>query len=278
MGEMEKARGLAIIAGSGMAALADRLASRLADRQTVRFDEIDGVGACTVEGHRGEVWLGRLHDGSSRGRLGRRLALVLGRRHAHEGGELGMAALMRWLAARGVSDVVSVSAAGSLCRTLRPGELVVIRGLIDLQNRDSLQPGPRRPRVADGFRGEGPALERGGGGRRAAVSARLTLELEAAARRVGVGLQRGVLACGAGPAYETRAEVGALQAAGADVATMSAAPEAQYASELGMEIAMVVAVTNWCTGIGSESPDHHRVLEEAGRTCGALAALLLQFT
>ena len=147
--EANETSGLAIITGSGMGDLGRRLGSRLTDVETVSFGDIDGVGACTVDGHRGEVRIGRL--GGVGGRL---VALVLGRRHAYEGGTLGMAPLMRWLAGRGLSSVVAVSAAGSLSGTLHPGELVVIKEIIDLQNRNLLQPAFRRlPARA----GEGPS-------------------------------------------------------------------------------------------------------------------------
>ena len=259
--------GLAIIAGSGMGELGYHLVTRLTDVETISFGDIDGVGACTVDGHPGEVRIGR------RGGIGgRRIALVLGRRHAYEGGSLGMAPLMEWLAGRGLSNVVAVSAAGSLSGHLHPGELVVIKEIIDLQNRGLLQPAFRRLPARAGGRTQ-PAR---GGGRTACISARLSGALEVAARRAGVALQRGVLACGAGPAYETPAEVRALQTAGADVATMSAAPEVQYAAELGMEIAIVAAITNRCTGIGSEPPDHVRVLEIAGTMCRVLEDMLSQ--
>jgi purine-nucleoside phosphorylase len=257
--------GLAIVVGSGMGGIGDRFVSRLTDVEVVSFPDIDGVGACTVDGHKGEIRLGRL--GGVDGRL---VALVLGRRHTYEGGTLGMAPLMDWLAGRGLSNVVAVSAAGSLSSSFHPGELVVIKEIIDMQNRDLLQPAFRR--LAD--RAGGRTQPERGGGRMACVSALMNGALEAAARRAGVALQRGVLACGVGPAYETPAEVRMLQEAGAHVATMSAAPEVQYAAELGMKIAIVAAITNRCTGIGSEPPDHARVLETAEGMCGALEKML----
>jgi purine-nucleoside phosphorylase len=98
--------------------------------------------------------------------------------------------------------------------------------------------------------------------------------LETAAERAGLALRRGTLACGAGPAYESPAEIRALQEIGADVATMSAAPETRYACELGMEIAVVAAITNPGTGIGAEPPDHGRVVQTAESMCGPLGDIL----
>jgi purine nucleoside phosphorylase len=62
---------------------------------------------------------------------------------------------------------------------------------------------------------------------------------------------------------------------GADVVTMSAAPEILYACELGMEIAVIAAVTNPGTGIGLEPTDHRRVLQTADSMCGPLGDILI---
>jgi purine nucleoside phosphorylase len=268
--------GMAIIAGSGMGCLGPSLSARLSGLETIPFDHIDGLGSCTVDGHNGEVITGRF-DGGQRGHeAGRRVAVVLGRRHAYEGGTLGMALLMRWLAGHGLSCVVAVSAAGSVNAAIHPGELVIVKEIIDMQNREHLQPAFRTARTGEGQRTGEPVRERGGVGATAAVSQRLTGALESAARGAGVVLHRGSLACAPGPAYETTSEVSALQLMGVDVATMSAGPEIQYAAELGMEIAIVAAVTNRCTGVGQERPDHVRVLEVAGEMCDGLARVIMQ--
>jgi purine nucleoside phosphorylase len=180
---------------------------------------------------------------------------------------------MQWLARRGFTSVVAISAAGSVRGQLHPGELVVVKDYIDFQNRDLLQPALRN---FNGETGIGTERGRARGARASGISPALSDELESAARRAGVALQRGVLACGAGPAYETPAEVRALQLGGADVATMSAAPEVQFAAGLGMEIAIVAAITNRCTGIGVEPPDHLRVLEVAKSMCGSLEKVIWQ--
>lgn len=294
------ASGMAIVAGSGFGGLGEILAGRIRFGDTVAFENIDGVGACTVAGHRGEVRLGVIPAapaapaGKQNGEIdGRPLALVLGRRHVYEGGPMGMAPLMRWLARRGVGEVVAVSAAGSVRGAYLPGELVVITDIIDLQNREHRR--WRRPARAAagpalfGFRPPnrvppetaeltGPSaavVERAAWEARPGLSGRLIGRLETAANRSGVALRRGTLACGAGPAYESRAEIRALQEIGADVATMSAAPETQYACELGMEIAVVAAITNPGTGIGTEPPDHGRVIETAESMCGPLGDVLV---
>ncbi len=244
--------GFAIIAGSGMNALGDRLCASFALDDCFGFEQLEGMGDCTVEGHRGEVMMGRL-AGSDR-----KLAVVMGRRHLYEGGESTMAPLVGWLASSGFRDLVTLSAAGSVHNGISPGELVVINAVIDLQNRPRFYP-----------RGSGPV--------RFFPSGPLTLALEQAASRSGRTLIRGNLACSPGPTYESPAEIYALQTMGADVATMSAAPEAWFALSSGMQVAIIAAVTNHGTGIGHETPDHGRVLDAAETMCEPLGDILVEF-
>lgn len=235
---------LAVVAGSGMSGVADAFEAE----STVPFAAIKGVGACTVAGHPGEVrWCraGAAH-----------LALVLGRRHVYEGEPEGMLRLFEWLRGEGVSDIVVASAAGSLRREVRAGEFVVVWDVLDFQNRT---PSARTP------------LER-----RTVVDPGLTRTLERACLAAGVRATRGVLACHAGPAYETPAEVTLSQRTGATLVTMSAAPEIAYAGALGMRVAALAAITNAATGIEHAAPEHEEVIEAAGRASAGLARLISQ--
>ncbi|HEX5132281.1 MAG TPA: purine-nucleoside phosphorylase [Candidatus Krumholzibacteria bacterium] len=233
------ARHLAVIAGSGMGALA-----ALVDAgRVVPFADIDGVGACGVDGHAGEVRTGTIGS--------RPCTLVLGRRHGYEGEFGAVERLVAWLADNGTTDLLVASAAGGLRAHLEPGDLVVFHDLLDRQDRP---PGPDRLGLDPG----------------------LTREVEAAARRAGVLAHRGTAVCGIGPAYETRAEVAALQLAGGDVATMSGAPEIAAARAVGLRVAAVALVTNPCTGIAAAVPSHADVLRVGRESSGRLAALVSQ--
>jgi purine-nucleoside phosphorylase len=89
-----------------------------------------------------------------------------------------------------------------------------------------------------------------------------------------VALRRGVAACLDGPTYETPAEVSFLQGAGADLATMSAAPEIAAAAENGLRVACIGAITNPGTGIGCAAPGHDEVLTTASAMAPALGRIL----
>ncbi len=236
---------LAVVAGSGMGALADEVA---VDRR-VPFSDIDGVGACTVAGHAGEVREGTLD--------GRPCVWVLGRRHGYEGQAAAMLKLVDWLASRGVTHLLVTSAAGALRPSLLPGEVVIARDVIDRQNR-RLAPRPDPPDT------------------RLALDPGLVAALERAATRAGVAWHRGTLVCGSGPAYETAAEVRYLQESAGDVATMSAAPEMMAANRIGLPVAVAALVTNPGTGIAPAALSHSEVLDVGRKSVGQVGAVVRQ--
>jgi inosine/guanosine/xanthosine phosphorylase family protein len=238
---------LAVVAGSGMGALADQAT---VDRR-VPFADIDGVGACTVAGHAGEVREGTLD--------GRSCVWVLGRRHGYERQSAAMLRLVDWLAARGVTHLLVTAAAGALRQSLLPGEIVVARDVIDRQNRRwSQAPRADRPEA------------------RLALDPGLVAALECAATRAGVAWHRGTLVCGSGPAYETAAEVRYLQESAGDVATMSAAPEVIAANRIGLPVAIAALVTNPGTGIAPSVLSHTEVLDVGQRSVGQVGAIVRQ--
>jgi purine-nucleoside phosphorylase len=257
---------IAVIAGSGLEGIGDSFQVN----DTTVFDEIDGLGACTVTGHAGKVLV--CESGA------REFFLVLGRRHVYEGGRYGMGWLIQWLARRGAGGLVVVSAAGGLRKSYPPGELVSVDGIIDLQNFPLLQretwPVPRPQK--DTGRVELAAAERGLGCPHAAPSPGLTAAVREAAVLAGVPLGRGTLACCAGPAYETPAEVVYLKRVGADLATMSSAPEVLFACRTGLEVAVIGAVTNYATRIGTAPVEHAGVLEKAGAMCEPLSRIIAE--
>jgi len=243
---------LAVIAGSGMASVADAVACE----RVVRFDEIDGVGACTVYGHSGEVREGTLE--------GMPCLMVVGRRHVYERETTAMTRLIAWLFARGATHLLVTSAAGGLRHTLEPGELLVAHDLIDRQNRGLLGGGRSTGNARNPLR----------------LDPSLRTAVERAATRAAVPWHRGILVCGSGPAYETSAEVRALQEADGSVATMSAAPEVAAANALGLPVAVAALITNPGTGISATALSHDEVLqvgrEAAGRVAGLVRQLIVE--
>lgn len=247
--------GFAVILGSGLSGAADSF--RCDER--LPFADIPGVGAPGVPGHPGEIR--RCRCG------GRRLLLVCGRRHHYEGAGAAARVLVDTLAARGAARLLVTSAAGSLDPALRPGELVLLDGLIDLQFRP---PAAAPKGLVGGPRGRAAPSS-------LALCPVLGREIAAAGRSAGVTLRRAVAASTAGPLYETPAEVEALQRAGAELATMSAAPEVEAGNHRGLKVAVLALVTNWAVTISRSPLGHGEVLQTGDRAVRELARLLARF-
>lgn len=265
-------RKIAVVAGSGLGGIGEFFRTE----STVLFKDIKGVGKCTVGGHRGEVHFCRVGLQDGRGTKAKEFVLVLGRRHVYEGGSYGMGYLISWLAGAGVTDLVVISAAGGLKKVFPPGQLVSVCDIIDLQNFQRLQrtaaPGFNKPEDP----GHQVARERGMPDNRHGLSRRLTAAVESAAKEAGRPLKRGTLACCSGPSYETPSEVRFLLELGADLATMSSAPEVVFGGLAGMEVAVIGAVTNPGTGVGLERLDHSGIIDTASGMTGDLSRVIMQ--
>jgi inosine/guanosine/xanthosine phosphorylase family protein len=243
---------LAIVAGSGLSGLA----SILQVEETISFEQIPGVGAATVAGHSGQVLQGRVD--------GRECQLVLGRRHFYEGDDRPIGRLIDFVKEHGATSLLVTSAVGALHRDLRVGEIVVVRDIIDLQNRETRA-------VHDEQRAHSRQA------RGMTIDARLVRLFEESATAARVPWQRGTSVCTSGPLYESMADVEFLQFAGATVATMSGAPEVTHANQIGLPAMSVAVVTNPCTGIDASVPSHSEVLEASAGAAIGLGRVIRQF-
>lgn len=240
----------AIVLGSGLGALADRLQ----DATRVPYAEIPGFHAPQVVGHRGELIRGTLG--------GREVLLLAGRFHMYEGHTAAAAAFpVRVVHALGARVLFVSNAAGGVRRTLKPGDLMLIRDHLNLMFRNpligALEPGDIRfPDMS------------------APWSPRLAALLDAAAHDAGLTLPHGVYAGLLGPSYETPAEVRMLERLGADAVGMSTVPEVIVAAALRMEAAGISCITNHAAGITAAPLDHREVVEVGARAADAFSALV----
>ena len=243
----------AIILGSGLGALADRVR----DAKRVPYAEIPGFHAPKVEGHRGEMISGTLG--------GREVLLLAGRFHMYEGHSARVAAFpVRVVHALGVRTLFVSNAAGGIRRTFKPGDLMVIADHINLMFRSPLEGAAEQGEIRF------PDMS-------APYAPRLQAMLDEAAKEQGLALQRGVYVGLLGPTYETLAEVRMLDRLGADAVGMSTVPEVIVARALGMEVAGVSLITNPAAGISNAPLDHAEVVEVGARASAAFCGLVERF-
>jgi purine-nucleoside phosphorylase len=250
-GEFADLPGIAVVLGSGLGGLADRLGRSA----VVPYAEIPHFPRPTVPGHPGNFLTGDL--GSTR------IVALQGRFHYYEGHDLEAVTFpIRVLRALGVRTLILTAATGGIDPGLRPGDLVVLADHLNLLGANPLR-GPNDDRLGTRFpdmtRVYSPDLRR--------------LAIEEAAR-LGVGLREGVYACLPGPSYETPAEIRMLRGLGADLVGMSTVPEAIVARHAGIDVLAFALVTNAAAGI-TGAPIAHEEVIEAGRAAGETLGRLI---
>ena len=228
-----------IVLGSGLGDLTDHLT----DATRLSYHDIPGFPIPTVEGHRGELVLGR---------LGARAVLAqAGRFHMYEGHDAATSSLcVRTAADCGIGTVLLTNASGGIRRTFRPGTLMLIADHINLQFQSPLVGAVRtgEERFPDMSSPWDPALR--------------ALARDVAERN-GIRLEEGVYAGLLGPSYETPAEVRMLERLGADAVGMSTVAEVIAARALGLRCMGISTVTNLASGIGNSALSHAEVMETA---------------
>ena len=227
----------AIVLGSGLGGLAHRIAGAV----RVPYADIPGFAPPSVQGHEGALVHGTLG--------GREVLALAGRFHVYEGHTAAESAFpVRVMRALGARVLLLSNAAGGVRRTLRPGQLMLVRDHINLMFGNPLigavQPGDERfPDMSAPY---DPGLRR---------------LLRQTAREQGTVLEEGVYCGLSGPAYETPAEVRVLERLGADAVGMSTVPEVIVARALGMRVAALSCITNPAAGLALAPVSHAEVIE-----------------
>ncbi|MCH9690170.1 MAG: purine-nucleoside phosphorylase [Gammaproteobacteria bacterium] len=245
---------IGIVLGSGLGEFADRL-----DNATrISYADLPGFPPVTVAGHQGVMVVGEL--------FGVGVVCLQGRMHLYEGASHDIVkTYIRTLKRLGCEYFFAISASGSLCETVGPGQLMLIKDHINLQGTNPLI-GPND----DDFGARFFPLDD--------VYDRETREtLVDLAEGIGVVLPEGVYAAVTGPNYETVAEIKALRMLGADAVGMSTVPEVLVATHCGMKVAVIAMITNFATGLASISHSHQAVVEMAAQSSDKVIVLLKQF-
>ncbi len=215
---------------------------------------IGGSGVYEIDGLVGAEWLplgspwGRPSDEALLGFLDGQKVLFLprhGRGHRLSPSDINGRANIDALKRAGVTEIVSLSACGSLKERLPPGTFVIVDQFID-----------RTSGRAGSFFGEGCVAHVGFGH---PVCGRLGDVIAAAAHEVGVPVVRGgTYLVMEGPQFSTLAESNLYRSWGCDVIGMTNLPEAKLAREAELCYASVAMITDY----DCWHPDHDHVSVE----------------
>jgi len=244
---------IGVVLGSGLGSFVERLS----EPQVFPYSQIPHMAASSVEGHEGNLHLGRI--GSVR------VACMQGRVHAYEGHPLARVVFgVRLLAELGCSSVLLTNAAGGIAAGFRPGDLMLITDHLNLMGDNPLV-------------GPAPA----GGSRFCDLSVSydegLRALAQAAARDRAIELKQGVYAALLGPSYETPAEIRMLRTLGADAVGMSTVPEVIALRERNVRVGALSLITNLAAGLGQAPLDHAEVQAAATLARESFGGLLLRW-
>ncbi|HSJ53780.1 MAG TPA: purine-nucleoside phosphorylase [Anaerolineae bacterium] len=237
---------IGMILGSGL----NPLAEAVKDADRISYADIPHFPRPTVEGHAGQLVLGRLQ--------GADVAIMQGRVHFYEGYPIQQVVFpVRVMQVLGVKTLIVTNAAGGLNPEFQAGELMLIADHLNIIGMSGNNPlfgpndesfGPRFPDMSQAYDPELRGIAR------------------EVAREGEIPLHEGVYAALSGPSFETPAEIRFLRTIGADAVGMSTVPEVIVARHGGIRVLGISGISNVL--VAEASPGHETTHEEvlaAGR-------------
>lgn len=243
---------IGIVLGSGLGDLANQIQEAV----WIPYKDIPHFPVSTVEGHAGQLVIGKLGA--------KPVICMAGRFHFYEGYDMQTVVfpiqMMRML---GLDKLILTNAAGCVNKSWSTGDLMLITDHIKLcadsplrgRNEDELG-----LRFFDMSRVYDPDFR---------------LIAKAQATKLGITLREGVYEYFTGPNFETPAEIRFARIAGADAVGMSTVPEAIAAAHCGLRVLGISCMTNMAAGV-SDAPLNHQEVTEMGRKVSKAFQMLIK--
>lgn len=242
---------IGLILGSGLGGIADDVREACA----IPYNQIPHFVRSTIEGHAGEMVLGKLE--------GKEVCVMKGRVHFYEGYTMREITYpVRVMARLGIENLIITAATGGINKNFSPGDLVLITDHINFMGDN--------PLIGDRTQGQSITftnLEN-------VYDRDLISIVLSCAKVLKIKLQQGVYIAMRGPSYETPAETEMARRMGADLVGMSVVPESIVGKQLGLKILGISCVANMAGGTSKEPMNHQSVLRVAERAKAKLSRLL----
>lgn len=231
---------IAIILGSGLGSLSDEIT----DKIVISYKDIPNFPVSTVQGHKGELIIGKLDNIP--------IIAMNGRFHYYEGYDLKTITYpIRIFKLLGVETLILTNAAGGINTDFEKGDLMIIEDQLSFFSESVLR-GPNLDMFGERF------IDMSN------VYTKEYIEiLKPIMKKITGKSLTGVYAYMKGPTYETPAEIRALRILGADAVGMSTVPEAVVARHCGLKCIGITCITNMAAGIKNEILSHEDVKETA---------------
>jgi purine-nucleoside phosphorylase len=232
---------IGMILGSGLGPLSEAVE----DPTIIPYHDLPGWPLSTVEGHAGELIIGKLE--------GQDVLVMNGRIHFYEGYEMSQVTLpIRVMQRLGIKTIIVTNAAGGVNQEFVPGNPMLITDHLNLLGMAGVNPlrGPNMEEFGTRFPDMSQPYDR---------------ELQELARNVardlGITLYEGIYVCLAGPTFETPADLRFLLGAGVDAVGMSTVPEVIIANHGGQRVLGISGITNSSNLYGEAETTHDEVIE-----------------
>ena len=227
---------LGMILGSGLGGGANFLD----DKIHIPFQEIPGFPQPSVEGHTGELVIGRYN--------GIPVVTLSGRVHYYEGIPQNEITIpVRVLRRLGVTTLILTNAAGGINPEFSTGALMLISDHINYSGYN-----PLIGENDDAFGVRFPDMSN-------VYDRTLRKKVCEVAKKTGIPLKEGVYMMFSGPSFETPAEIRFARTVGASAVGMSTVPEAIAAAHCGLKTIGISLITNMAAGMLDQPLTHEEV-------------------
>ena len=232
---------IGLILGSGLG----QLSESIQDPSVIPYHDLTGWPLSTVEGHAGELVIGKLE--------GKDVLVMNGRIHFYEGYEMSQVTLpIRVMQRLGIEIVIVTNAAGGINQDFTPGNPMVITDHLNLLGMAG--PNPLRGPNLEEFGTRFPDMSQ-------AYDRKLVDLTRKVAKELDITLHEGIYVCLAGPTFETPADLRFLLNAGVDAVGMSTVPEVIVANHGGQRVLGISGITNKSFLYGEGETTHVEVME-----------------
>ncbi|GGB33959.1 purine-nucleoside phosphorylase [Virgibacillus dakarensis] len=229
---------IGLILGSGLGVLADKIENQV----VIPYSEIPHFPVSTVSGHKGQLVAGVLE--------GKQVIAMQGRFHFYEGYSMKQVTFpVRVMKEIGITSLVVTNAAGGINESFAPGDLMLITDHINNMGTNPLI-GPNDEAIGARFPDMSQVYDKA-----------YIKHAEACAKKLAVGIQKGVYVGNTGPAYETPAEIKMLRRWGGDAVGMSTVPEVIVAGHADLRVLGISCISNMAAGILDQPLTHQEVIE-----------------
>ncbi len=229
---------IGLILGSGLGSLANKIENPI----TIKYETIPNFPLSTVDGHEGQLVIGKL--------AGKIVVAMQGRFHYYEGYPLKDVVFpIRVMIGLGVESLIVTNAAGGVNEEYNPGDLMIINDHINFAGQN--------PLIGENLNKLGPRF----------VDMTWAYDKEyidlakKAGEKLELNLKEGIYMWFSGPTYETPAEVNLARVLGADAVGMSTVPEVIIANHERVKVLGISCITNMAAGILNQPLNHDEVVE-----------------